>query len=75
MLLIRSDLSILSRLFCQALITGFAGSLSTVSTFVAEILALPLWKAYVYAGVSLLLAQVIGILIYGTVYWGFTPLT
>ena len=52
-----------------ALVTGFCGCLTTVSTFAVELTSLPLLGTYIYAFSSILLAQVGLIIIRGTYEW------
>lgn len=53
----------------SALITGFAGSLSTVSTWVNEAAGMQRWKRYTYLFLTVSVAQLLGIMVYGIVYW------
>jgi len=50
---------------------GFCGTLTTVSTFVAELNILPLKRAYIYGGGSIILAQVITFFTYGAYKWSY----
>jgi fluoride ion exporter CrcB/FEX len=56
-----------------AIITGCGGTLSTVSTWCGEFGVLrrgPAWAwAYLYLAVSFVIAQVVGIIVYGSVAW------
>ena len=49
--------------------TGFCGSLTTVSTFVIQLCALPFYTAVLYSFVSLAIAQILFTLILGTYSW------
>lgn len=53
----------------SAMFTGFAGSLSTISTFVGELRALPSGKRLAYAIFSVCVAQFLFLVIYGVVVW------
>lgn len=53
----------------NALISGFAGSLSTVSTWVNEAAAMSTSRRYFYLIGSIAAAQIIAITVYGTTYW------
>lgn len=59
-----------SSVMTQALITGVAGSLSTVSTWVSEILGMESSaQRWIYVWTTLGVSQVIGIIVYGTTFW------
>lgn len=71
---VRLDLSVVQDSALFALGAGFAGGLSTVSTWVGEIHklnALEPWRArgHLYATASLAISLVIGIIGYGTAVW------
>lgn len=51
------------------LMTGMAGSLSTVSTWVAEIDGMAAQSRYKYVAGSLTAAQAVGVAVYGTAVW------
>jgi len=68
-LLVQTEASEDTKLFLNALISGFAGALSTVSTWVVEIFALGTGQKYVYMILSIACAQGIGLLVYGTTFW------
>lgn len=50
-------------------VSGLGGSLSTASTWAAELVGLPRGAAYAYGFGSLAVAQVIGIVVYGGAVW------
>jgi len=61
-----------SSLSCQALIglsDGFCGCLSTVSTFIAEILSLRKKFSYIYGITTVVAGQITLVLIIGVYYW------
>lgn len=63
---------------CEALqgfITGYCGSLSTVSTFIAELKGLGRKDAYVYGFASMIVAQICMIIIIGGYTWSAADLT
>lgn len=68
-LVVHSDSSREEVFYLSAIITGLGGSLSTVSTWIAEASALPRPQKYTYIMVSLVSAQLLGILVYGTAFW------
>lgn len=53
----------------SATITGFAGSLSTVSTWINEAVNMTPDKRYIYLILTVAVSQVLGIVIYGSAYW------
>jgi len=56
--------------YLTAIMTGFFGDLSTVSTWVGEISKLvPRHRQYLYTMGTLIIAQVVGLAIYGPPYW------
>ncbi|CEM25707.1 unnamed protein product [Vitrella brassicaformis CCMP3155] len=69
LLLYGYSLDELSGEFTVASMSGIDASLSTVSTFVAELHGLELWRAYVYGLLSVVVAVGVGIVPYGAVYW------
>lgn len=64
-----SQLSILN-----ALINGFAGTLSTVSTFVAELHTLHLPRAYIYGILTLGTGWILAVITMGSYFWTHHPL-
>lgn len=58
-----------ARLFLSALITGLGGSLSTVSTWLAEAVRLRRLHKYQYIVGTISSAQVLGLLVFGSTYW------
>lgn len=56
-------------LFLSATITGLGGSLSTVSSWLAESVKLGRRHKYVYIIGSIACAQLLGVIIYGTAFW------
>jgi CrcB protein len=59
-----------------AVVYGFCGSLSTISTFVNEIHTLPrVEHAYIYGFVSVLVSQALLIIIMGSFIWSQNPAT
>lgn len=64
-----TDPSVEAIIFLAATITGLGGSLSTVSTWIEEAFMQTASQRYVYVIVSLVCAQLLGILIYGTTFW------
>eukprot|EP00923_Selenidium_pygospionis_P041025 GHVN01071055.1.p1 GENE.GHVN01071055.1~~GHVN01071055.1.p1 ORF type:complete len:478 (+),score=84.96 GHVN01071055.1:138-1571(+) len=55
--------------FVEGVIKGLSASLSTISTFVAELYALPLATSYFYGGASCVLSMVCAMLCYGPWVW------
>jgi fluoride exporter len=53
----------------QGLADGYCGCLTTVSTFAAEVGALPDWKAWFYAAVSWSAGQLLLLVILGPSFW------
>lgn len=68
-LLIQSDSSTDEKLFLSAVITGLGGSLSTVSTWIAEAYEMTRPQKYTYILGSVVCAQLLGILVYGSTFW------
>ena len=59
----------------EAGIVGVCGCLSTISTFVVELYALPLRNAYAYALLSILVSQALGVVMLGSYNWSGHDLT
>lgn len=66
--LIPSDSSADEVLFLSAIITRFGGSLSTVSTWIAEAYELTRPQKYKYILGSIVCAQLLGIWLYGSTF-------
>lgn len=56
-------------LILDALFTGFAGSLSTVSTWINESLCLERPQRYMYVFTTIITAVLIGLAVYGSAHW------
>lgn len=56
-------------LILNALFTGFAGSLSTVSTWINESISLERPQRYVYVVTTIITAVLIGLVVYGSAHW------
>lgn len=67
--LLHSAMSSTVMLGLNALITGFAGSLSTVSTWVNESVSLERPQRYIYVITTVTTTVLTGVVIYGTAYW------
>lgn len=57
------------RLILTAMIAGLGGSLSTVSTWLAESLRLCRQQKHIYIISTIAFAQLLGIILYGSSYW------
>lgn len=66
---IHTDVSTEASFILSSIITGLGGSLSTVSTWVAESLKLPRGSRYIYIFGTTTAAFAIGIVVYGAAYW------
>lgn len=68
-LLVQRPLSLEANVVITALIKGFAGSLSTLSTFLNEADKMPTRRRYFYILSSVGVVQLVGLVIYGGSYW------
>lgn len=68
-ILVHPSISSDARFFLAAIITGLAGSLSTVSTWISEAFAMDTLHRYTYVFVTSASSLLFGTLIYGTAYY------
>lgn len=68
-LVVHSEASTETVFFLSSIITGLGGSLSTVSTWIAEASGLARPQKYTYVLASIACAQLLGIVVYGSTFW------
>lgn len=71
-ILVHTNTSTTARIFLDAIITGIGGALSTVSTWMVEIHSLSTAYRYLYIVSTIVTAQALGLLVYGTTFWAVT---